>query len=226
MKVNKLIIALAALALIAAVSGCICCCGQDGFLSKFKKPITAINFPSQINLGGKIYNKVYSNEYLDPASVKAGFKNFAGKLGYNTGGDVSSAVDKLIDLSGIKQYKSFKYSDGTSKGVLAGLVGKTDAPSSVTGGYEAMKVAANAAMPQVNDPGQNNGRVNAVTASGSSTVGDGGDRYVTKVDGQDCYVVIVKYSNTYVMAYSFESFATAEEAAKMAIRQIDEAAAA
>lgn len=222
---DKRIVALAALAAIATISGCICCCGQDSMFSLLKKPVSAINFPSQINIGGKIYDKVYSNEYLDPGSVKAGLKRFAGKLGYSASGDISEGVDRLIDLSGIKQYKSFKYTDGSSKGVLAGLVGKADAPSAVTGGYEAMKAAASAAMPSINDPAQNTGSISAVSSAGGTSVGHGGDRYTMKVDGQDCYVVTVKYSNMYVMAYSFDSFDAAEAGIEMAIKQIDEAAA-
>lgn len=225
MKARQLLIAIAALALVAAVSGCICCCGIDGMFSKLKGPVSKINFPDKITLNGKSFQKVFSNEYLDPDTVKAGLKSFATKLGYKAGGNIADAADALIDASGIKQYKSFKYTDGTDKGVVGGLVGKSDSPVQVAAGYEAMKASANAIQPDVNNPEENNGRVSDVYSSGSSSVGDGGDRYVLKVDGVDCYFVCVKYSNTYVMAYSYDSFAAAEAAAQMAITQIDAAAA-
>jgi hypothetical protein len=224
MNARQLVIAIAVLALVAAMSGCICCCGLDGMLSKLKKPVSSISFPSQINIGGKVLSKIYSNEYLDPDSVKSGLKNFAAKLGYQAGGDLSDTVNTLIDATGIKQYKSFKYSDGTDKGTMGGLVGKADSPVQVAAGYEATKAAVNAALPTVNDPGQNTGDIQSVAASGGSDLGDGGDRYVMKVDGQDCYFVVAKYSNTYIMAYSFESFSAAEAGIQMAIEQIDAAA--
>jgi hypothetical protein len=44
------------------------------------------------------------------------------------------------------------------------------------------------------------------------------------VNGQPCYVIVVKYSNLYITAYSFESFAADEAAINMAIQQIEEAA--
>ncbi|OPY29063.1 MAG: hypothetical protein A4E28_01109 [Methanocella sp. PtaU1.Bin125] len=225
MNPRQILVAIAALALVAAVSGCICCCGIDGMFSKLKGSVNKINFPDKINLNGKAFDKLYSKEYLDPESVKAGLKNFANKLGYETGGDISSSIDSLIDASGIRQYKSFKYSDGTVKGVFGGLVGKTDSPVQTAVGFEAMKAAANAALPTANDPDENTGRVQDISSGGSSSIGDGGERYISQVDGMDCYFVCVKYSNTYVMAYSFESFAAAEAAAQMAIKQIDEAAA-
>jgi hypothetical protein len=220
MRLNQVLIVVIIIAIVAMLSGCICCYGMDGMLSKLKKPVSAINFPSQLKIGGKSYNKVYSNEYLDQASARAGLKKFAGKLGYGTG-DFSGIIDKAIDLSGIKQYKSFKYSDGSQKGTLGGFVGKADAPSTVTGGYEALKQAVNADMGSINDPGQNTGNVQGVSSSGSTDLGNGGDRYTMTVNGQTCYVIMVKYSNMYVTAYSFESFAADEAAINMAIQQID-----
>lgn len=225
MKARQLLIAIAALAMVATVSGCICCCGIDGMFSKLKGSVSKINFPDKISLNGKTLDKIYSNEYLDPDAVKSGLKSFANKLGYKTGGDISESIDSLIDVSGIREYKSFKYSDGTLQGVIGGLVGKTDSPVQTAMGYEGIKASANALLPEANDPEENTGRVQDISSSGSSGIGDGGNRYISKVDGMDCYFVAVKYSNTYVMAYSFESFAAAEAAAQMAIDQIDAAAA-
>jgi hypothetical protein len=222
MKLNQLCTVILIIALVAVLSGCVCCFGMDGMLSKLKKPVSAIKFPSTLTIGGKTYNRVYANEYLDPASARAGLKSFAGKLGYGT--DLQGLIDKGIDLSGIKQYKSFKYSDGTQKGTLGGAVAKTDAPSTVTGGYEAIKGSVNAGMGSVNDPGQNTGNVQNVAPQGSTELGNGGDRYTMTVNGQPCYVIVVKYSNLYITAYSFESFAADEAAINMAIQQIEEAA--
>lgn len=193
--------------------------------SKLKGSVSKIDFPDKVTLNGKPFQKIYSNEYLNPDDVKAGLKSFAEKLGYKAGGNIGNAVDALIDASGIKEYKSFKYGDGSGDRDTGGLVGKTDSPVQVMAGYEGMKASANAIQPDVNDPEENTGSVSDVYASGSSSIGDGGDRYVLKVDGVDCYFVCVKYSNTYIMAYSYDSFATAEAAAQMAIDQIDAAAA-
>ncbi len=223
MRINQLLTALLVVTLVAALSGCICCFGQDGMFSKLKKPVSAIQFPSTLNIGGKAYKKVYSNEYLDPAAARSGLKAFASKLGYGSG-DMQGFVDKAIDLSGIKQYKSFKYSDGTQKGVVGGLVAKTDAPSTVTGGYEAIKQSATAGQSSINDPAQNTGDVQDVISGGSTDLGNGGDRYTMTVNGQTCYVIVVKYSNMYISAYSFESYAACEAAINMAIEQVDAAA--
>ncbi len=222
MKKFQLLTAILVIALVAALSGCICCFGQDGFMSKLKKPVSAIQFPSSLKIGSKSYNKVYSNEYLTPEESKSGLKAFARKLGYGSG-DMQGLVDKAIDLSGIKQYKSFKYSDGSSKGIVGGLVGKADAPSTVTGGYEAIKQSATAGQSSVNDPSQNTGSVQNVVSGGSTELGNGGDRYTMTVDGQPCYVIVVKYSNLYITAYSFESYAACEAAIDMAIAQVDAA---
>ncbi len=224
MNAKKLLVAIIAISIVATLSGCICCFGMDGMFSKLKKPVSAINFPDTLSIGGKTYNKVYSNEYLDVDSVKSGLRNFAAKLGYGSS-EFSGILDKAIDLSGIKQYKSFKYSDGSQKGVVGGMVGKTDAPSTVTAGYEAIKQSANAAMPSINDPSQNTGRIQNVASAGSTSLGNGGDRFTMTVDGQPCYVIVVKYSNLYIVAYSFESFEADEAAINMAIQQIEEAAA-
>jgi hypothetical protein len=223
MRLNHLLTALLIVALVTALSGCICCFGQDGFFSKLKKPVSAIQFPSALKIGGKTYNKAYSNEYLEPGTARAGLKAFARKLGYGSG-DMQDLVDKGIELSGIKQYKSFKYTDGSSKGIVGGLVAKTDAPSTVTGGYEAIKQTASAGLPAVNDPSQNPGNVQNVVSGGSSSLGDGGDRYTMTVNGEKCYVEVVKYSNLYITAYSFESYDACDAAIQMAIEQVDAAA--
>jgi hypothetical protein len=224
MKNNQLLTAILLIMLVTALSGCICCFGQDGMFSKLKKPVSAISFPSSLKIGGKTYNKVYSNEYLDQTSARAGLKAFASKLGYGSG-EFSSLIDKGVELSGIKQYKSFKYSDGSQKGTVGGLVAKTDAPSTVTGGYEAIKQSATAGQSSINDPRQNTGSVKNVASGGSTDLGNGGDRYTMTVNGQTCYAVVVKYSNMYISAYSFESYDACDAAISMAIQQVDEAAA-
>lgn len=223
MRLNHLLTALLIVAVVAALSGCICCFGQDGFFSKLKKPVSAIQFPSALKIGQKTYNKAYSNEYLDRDSAKSGLKAFARKLGYGSG-DMQDLVDKAIELSGINQYKSFKYTDGSARGIVGGLVAKTDAPSTVTGGYEAIKQSATAGQSAINDPSQNTGDVQNVVSGGSSSLGDGGDRYTMTVNGETCYVVVVKYSNMYISAYSFESYDACDAAIAMAIEQVDIAA--
>lgn len=223
LNTSKLLIAIAAITTIGLISGCICCCGLDSQLSKFKKSVSDISFPSQISIGGKTYDKVYSNEYLTPATVKSGIVSFLEKLKYPRS-DTSALVSQYVDTSGVEQYKSFKYTDGTAKGTLGGLVAKTASPLVAMTGYTGMKSTADASMPHANNPNINWGGVQDFSYGGSATPGDGGDWYRFQVDGTDCYGVAVRYSNMYVLVYSFESYEVAEEAAKLAILQIDEAA--
>ena len=90
--------------------------------------------------------------------------------------------------------------------------------------YTGMKSTADASMPYANNPNMNWGNVQDFSYGGSATLGDGGDWYRFQVNGTDSYGVAVRYSNMYVLAYSFESYEVAEEAVKLAIRQIDAAA--
>lgn len=223
MKATKLFVIVALVAAFALVSGCICCCGLDSQLSKFKKSVSAIDFPSKVDIGGKSYSRVYSNEYLTPDAVKSGVVNFLAKLKYPAS-DTRTLVSQYVDTAGVEQYKSFKYTDGTTKGTFAGLVAKTSSPLTAMAGYTGLKSTADASMPQANNPNFNWGSVQDIYYGGSSVPGDGGDRYEFEVDGQKCYGVAIRYSNLYILAYSFESYEVAEEAAKMAIEQIEAAA--
>ena len=99
MKLFKVMTILLLLSLVS-VSGCICCLGLDGQLSKFKKSVSDISFPSQITIGSKTYSKVYSNEYLTPAAVKSGIVSFLEKLKY-PGSDTSALVSQYVDTSGV-----------------------------------------------------------------------------------------------------------------------------
>jgi hypothetical protein len=223
MKVDRILTAILVIALVAALSGCVCCFGMDSMFSKLKKPVSAIQFPSKMSIGGKTYDRVYSNEYLDKDSVRSGLKSFAGKLGYSSA-FFGSLIDKGLDLSGVKQYKSFKYTDGTQNGTVGGLVARTDAPSTASGGYQTIRQSAMAGQSSINDPSQNTGYVQKIITGGGSDLGDGGDRYSMTVNGRPCYTIVVRYSNLYICAYSFESYAAAEAAIAMAIEQIDAAA--
>ena len=222
MKLFKVVALLLLLSLVS-VSGCICCLGLDSQLSKFKKSVSDISFPSQVTIGSKTYDKVYSHEYLTPAAVKSGIVSFLEQLKYPRS-DTSALVSQYVDTAGVEQYKSFKYTDGTARGTLGGLVAKTASPLVAMSSYTGMKSTADSSMPYANNPNMNWGSAQDFSYGGSATPGDGGDWYRFKVNGTDCYGVAVRYSNMYILAYSFESFEVAEEAAKMAIRQIDSAA--
>ncbi|MCD1294303.1 hypothetical protein CUJ83_04735 [Methanocella sp. CWC-04] len=224
MKDMKKILMLALiLSVVVAFSGCICCCGLDGMLSKFKKSVTEISFPSEITIGGKTYKKVYTNEYIGSSAVKSQVKRLLPKLGYS-GSEFLDPVDSFVDMTGITEYKSFKYAGSGPTQVVAGFVGKVSSPLTATANYESVKQIVNSGLSMANDPGQNPGGVQDISYEGGLGVGDGGDKYKAKLFGQDCYVVVTKYSNMFVSTYSLESFEAAKSAVEMAIAQIDKAA--
>jgi hypothetical protein len=220
---SKFTVFILAISIVALLSGCICCCGLDSNLSKFKKSVSAINFPSQLNLGGKIYNKAYSNEYLGVDPVKAQVKKLLSKFGYS-GKEFFEPVDAAIGTLGIQEYKSFKYTGPGANDILGGLVAKTSSPIQAMTGYQAGIQTTNSALPAANDPYQNTGNIQNIHHGGSIPAGDGGDQYSANVEGKKCYVVICRYSNMYVAGYSYESYDKALEAVQMAIQQIDNAA--
>jgi hypothetical protein len=223
MKSSQLTALIVIVAVVVALSGCICCCGLDSPLSKFKKSVTAIDFPDQITIGGKTYHKQFTHEHLTPDEAKQSIVNFAGKLGYDTSG-LGDTANTLWGLAGVKEDKSFKYTGSGPNDIAGGSVAKTGAPSTASAGYTGIKQAAIAAMGQANDPSVNKGSVKNIVHEGSIGVGDEGDYGQATVDGKTCYVVVCRYSNMYVTAYSYDSPEAARQVAEFAIAQIDAAA--
>ncbi len=224
MNATKVFLAATIIAAMLLCSGCIFCCGLDSQLSKYKKSVTALSLPDTVAIGGEEYRLADTDARLDRAAVKAGIIEVLGELAYPRK-DVEAATDQAIDSAGIYEYKYFNYT-GSSKAKTFGVyVAKTSSPFTVTTGFESLRQLLDSSLWFINNPNYNWGGVNNVTYAGSSTLGDGSEKYQADVFGQGSYTVVVKYSNLYVLAYSFESFEVAEEAARMAIRQIDVAAA-
>ena len=191
--------------LLVIASGCLCC----GATSKFKKSVTALQFPSQFSVGGKTFTKQYTHDYMSTDAIKGRVQQSVTRLG----GDVaslSSSIDGWITLSGISEARSFNYKGPSGSSDIRGFAAKSDSPAQLSAGYEAGKTA-------VSGTGD-------VTSGGDVSIGDGGTRWSTIDNGKRLYIVVVRYSNMLVYAQSYDSYAAAEAAARMAIETIDNAA--
>jgi len=211
---------IAAMAVIISISGCICCCGLDSQLSKYKKSVSVLDLPDNATINGTSYHLNYTDTRQNRTAVKAGVLNVLGLLGYPPE-DVEYEMNQSIDTSGVNEYRYFNYTDVIGKKTFGVYVAKTDSPFVTSTSFGSLKQLLTSSIWFINDRDYNWGGVYNVSYNASSKVGDGGEKYGAKVYGRDSYTVIVRYSNLYVLAYSFESFQAAEEAAQMAIRQID-----
>jgi hypothetical protein len=202
---NKLLLISIILVFAVIAAGCLCC----GATSKFKKSVTALQFPSQFTVGGKTFTKTYTHDYLTMDKVKERVQQSVTRLG----GDVnslSSSIDGWITLAGIKEARSFNYKGPSGSGDIRGFAAKSDSPAQLTTGYEAGKTAISGTQD--------------VTTGGDVDIGDGGSRWTTVENGKRLYVVVCRYSNMLVYAQSYDSYDAAEAAARMAIKAIDDSA--
>jgi hypothetical protein len=186
-------------------SGCFCC----GATSKFKKSVTALQFPSQFTVGGKTFTKQYTHDYMGVDSVKSRVQQSVRRLG----GDVnslSSSIDGWITLAGLTEARSFNYKGPSGSSDIRGFAAKSDSPTQLTAGYEAGKTAVSG--------------TSDVQSGGDVDIGDGGSRWTTQDNGQTLYIVVVRYSNMLIYAQSYDSYGAAEAAARMAIEAIDASA--
>lgn len=229
MKACNLILGLSVIALVAAVSGCICCCGLDGFLSKLKGPVTDIEVPETLSVEGENYTLLRTADYLNASAAKAGFKEYIPRIGYSPD-QYGHSVDQMIDVGGVQQYRWFEYGDGDGQVMAGGFLAKAGSPLIVDSGIQSLNTMLGMSMGIINDPDLNQGGARNLTRIGPTSIGGGGDiwHFDALYDGQerDCYFVMTKYSNVYVAVYSFESEAAAEEIARQAIGWIDNATAA
>jgi hypothetical protein len=214
--------------LVAAVSGCICCCGLDGFLSKLKGPVTDIRLPETLSSGGENYSLLLQADYLNGSAAKAGFKEFIPRIGYSPD-QYGHSVDQMIDVGGVQQYKWFEYGDSEGRVRVGGFLAKAGSPLVVDSGIQSLNTMLGMSMGIINDPDLNQGGARNLTRAGTTSVGGGGDvwHFDARYDGveSDCWFVMSKYSNVYVAVYSFESRDAAEEVARQAIGWIDNATA-
>ena len=228
MRPYRLAAGIAVIVLVAAVSGCICCCGLDGFLSKLKGPVTDIRLPETLSPGGENYSLLLSADYLNGSAAKAGFREFIPRIGYSPD-QYGHSVDQMIDVGGVQQYKWFEYGDRNGRVAVGGFLAKAGSPLVVDSGIQSLNTMLGMSMGIINDPDLNQGGARNLTRIGSTSIGGGGDiwHFDARYDGQerDCWFVMTKYSNVYVAVYSFESQAAAEDVARQAIGWIDDATA-
>ncbi|MGA9141206.1 MAG: hypothetical protein WBZ29_13350 [Methanocella sp.] len=222
----KLLIALVSIAAIASLSGCICCCGLDGYFSKLKGPVTDISLPQTLTAEGDNYSLLYSYDYLNRSAAKAGFKAFIPRIGYNP--DMYGRnVDQMMDVGAVDQYKWFEYGDSGGNVSFGGFLAKAGSPFVVDSGIQSMNTMLSVSMGIINDPYLNQGGASNLTRVGTTKVGGGGDLYRFDADyngtRSKCYFVMGRYSNVYVAVYSFESFDVAENVTGQAIMWIDNA---
>ena len=204
-------------------SGCLCCCGFDSPLSKFKKSVKDIDFPQTVKIGGTTYAKQFTHEHGTPEAAKLSIINFASTFGYDAT-QLGDAGNVLFDSLGIQEDRSFKYTGSGSNEIMGGSVAKTGAPSTANRGYSIVKQAALAAMASANDPDVNTGSVQGIVYDGEDDIGDGGDVGHATVRGKTCWVTVSRYSNVYITSYSYESAEKARQVAEWTIGLIDEAA--
>ena len=226
MGARELVLGIAAVATIAAVSGCICCCGFDSFFDRLKGPVTDIVLPPALSVGGQNYSLLYSYDYLNQTAAKAGFKAFIPRIGYSPD-EYGDSVDQMMDVGGVEQYKWFEYGDADGSVAVGGFLAKAGSPLIVDSGLQSLNTMLRASTGIINDPDLNQGGAQNLTHVGATAIGGGGDLYhfVADYNGsiRDCYFVMTKYSNMYVAVYSFESFAAAEDVANQSIAWIDQA---
>ncbi len=186
-------------------SGCFCC----GATSKFKKSVTALEFPSQFTVGGKTFTKQYTHDYLTTDSIKNRVQQAIGKFGEDAE-SLSGSIESGMSLAGIREARSFNYKGPSGSSDIRGFAAKSDSPAQLTGGYEAGKTAASTAED--------------VWPGGEVDIGDGGSRWSVDDNGRTLYIVVARYSNMLIYAQSYDSYAAAEAAARMAIQAIDDSA--
>ncbi|HEY3274078.1 MAG TPA: hypothetical protein VGJ92_09960 [Methanocella sp.] len=228
MRPYRLAAGIAVIVLIAAVSGCICCCGLDGFFSKLKGPVTDIRLPETLAAGGQNYSLLSSADYLNGSAAKAGFREFIPRIGYSPD-QYGHSVDQMIDVGGVQQYKWFEYRDSEGRVSVGGFLAKAGSPLIVESGIGSLNAMLGMSMGIINDPDLNQGGARNLTRTGTTTIGGGGDvwHFDATYDGveRDCYFVMSKYSNVYVAVYSFDSRDVAEDVARQAVGWIDNATA-
>ncbi len=228
MKVRKWLLAILSIVAVAALSGCICCCGIDGYFSKMKGPVTDISLPHTLTAGGGNYSLLYYYDYLNRSAAKAGFREFMPRIGYSP--DMyGRSGDQMMDVGAVDQYKWFEYGNGSGNVSFGGFLAKAGSPFVVDSGIQSLNSMLVVSRGIINDPYLNQGGARNLTRVGTTKIGGGGDLYQFDADyngtKSKCYFVMGRYSNMYVAIYSFESFDVAENVTEQAVAWIDEAAA-
>ncbi len=227
MGARRLAAGMAAIVVIAAVSGCICCCGLDGIFNKLKGPVTDIALPPTLAVDGQNLSLLYSYDYLSQPEAKAGFRAFIPRIGYSPD-QYGNSVDQMMEVGGVQQYKWFEYGDRDGRVRLGGFLAKAGSPFVADSGVQALNAMLGASRGVINDPDLNQGGAQNLSHLGTTDIGGGGDvwHFTADYNGSvsDCYFVMDRYSNVYVAVYSFDSRAAAENATRQAIGWIDLAA--
>jgi hypothetical protein len=189
-------------------SGCCCCYGADGFTSKYQKSADAIQFPAQITAGGQTLTLTKS-EYLSSADAckDASVRALAdeGQAGKISSGDIGTAMSFAGGNSG----KTFEYSDASGKKRVGGFVGKGDSPGKLSAAFVAGKQLLSGS--------------NDLKYVDTFKAGDEAYVYSTDEFREPANIALCRYSNMFVYACSYDSSASAQDAANSAIAAIDAA---
>jgi hypothetical protein len=151
-----------AMALALAVSGCICCCGLDGYFSKMKGPVTEIKAPGDMTVDDRSYTLLYSYDYLNRSAAKAGFREFIPRIGYSP--DMyGRSGDQMMDVGGVEQYKWFEYGNASGNVSFGGFLAKAGSPFVVDSGIQSLNSMLGVSMGIINDPYLNQGGASNLT---------------------------------------------------------------
>jgi hypothetical protein len=199
--------AIAVLIMVAiGFSGCCCCYGVDGFTSKYQKSANDIQFPSQITAGGKTLTLTKSEFYSTPDACKNAISDALIAEGITDIG--KSDIGNALSFAGGNEAKMFEYSDASGKRV-GGVVGKGDSPGKLSAAFVAGK--------------QLIGGYSGLQYVENFKAGDEAYVYSTNEFRQPADIAFCRYSNMFVYVCSYDSSASAQDAAKSAIEAIDAA---
>ncbi|MCJ7634845.1 hypothetical protein MUP77_20950 [Candidatus Bathyarchaeota archaeon] len=193
----------------------------DNLFSGFKGSTAALQFPSQLTVGGKVFSLLSSTNYASKDQVRDYILAQASEQGI-TAAQVGDRVNQGVDLVGVTEAKIFFYkaADGS---IIRGGVAKGESPLGWRVYYEIGKTMTPGIVSSL-------GKDTVLTNDGSIQIGDVADKYTTNLlvnypnpnyPAKQGYFIIGLYSNLFVFAGSYDSYDNATEAAKMAINTIN-----
>jgi hypothetical protein len=178
----------------------------DGFSSKYQKSANDIQFPSEITAGGKTLTLTKSEFYSTSDACKNAIKQALVDEGISDIGE--SDIGNALGFAGGNEAKMFEYSDASGKRV-GGVVGKGDSPGKLSAAFVAGK--------------QLIGGYSGLQYVENFKAGDEAYVYSTNEFRQPANIAFCRYSNMFVYVCSYDSSASAQDAAKSAIEAIDAA---
>lgn len=208
MKVYSLFGLLVIVLVVASISGCCCCCGVDGFTSKYQKSVDDIEFPSQLTVGGTVYDLVESVTYKSQEDCVEKFISNSREEGFDMDG-YKDMIPSGAQLSGIYEAKEFVYRSANGD-KIKGFVGKSGSPGQLSGVCTIGKQTVAA--------------VGEIMAGEAPGMGDESACYSARLpNGKMGYATASRYSNLFVYAYSYSSYDATNEAVSASIEAIEDA---